>query len=133
MRWHYLVVGGEHHITKIKRPGNGKHFENRWISISKRGMISVKNGYAFDGATGVPDIYCAVKAAVFHDPIYQFAREIAEAWECSVWKVIKWADAVFYEVMKKHSKGYNIIPRIYYAGVWTFGYPFWKIKRAFKK
>lgn len=128
-RWHYLVVGTESHFTKLKIPGNGKRFENKWILISEDGLIFVKDGYAFDGATMVPDMYFAVKGAAFHDPFYQFAKEMSEVWECSVWAVIRFADKLFYEVMKKHSKGYNILPTVYYAGVSVFGYSWWRSKR----
>ena len=132
-RWKYTLPETIRHHTAEPIPGFQWAFHNKWLSIYPNGTIYVRRGYSFDGATGVPDFYAAVKGAKFHDPIYQFARDIAEHWECSVRDVIRWGDRVFFEVMNAHAKGYKIIPRIYYAGVRLLGYRYWRIARWLKR
>jgi hypothetical protein len=53
--------------------------------------------------------------------MYQFSKEIAEAWGVSVGVVIGLADAAFLEVMRRDKCP---VAGLYYAGVRIFGRPF---------
>jgi len=88
----------------------------------------VSKGYSWDGATGVPDFSWVINASMFHDAIYQFAEDIAREWGCSVWRVLRWGDEIFREVMERD--GAPVAGRrIYYAGVRVLGYPFHQLRR----
>lgn len=141
-RWRYRIEYPFSYQTKVKRPGNGKRFENDWLIITEDGLIILKQRlnpktgelepYMHDGATAVPDFYCSLKGAEVHDPIYQFAEEIAAVWECHVRQVLRFADKVFLERMRQHAGSWNIVPPIYFAGVTMLGYPFHNLAKLFK-
>jgi len=70
-----------------------------------------------------------------HAPDYQFAAEMAAAWGCSIWAVIRWANDLFDWTMEvcdtpKRQR------RLYAAGVRVLGHPFawagrqWRALRA---
>lgn len=113
-------------------------YRNEWLHIAatyagKRETITmtVSKAYAFDGCSVVPDFAGTVDAALIHDPIYQFVDDIAERFGWSVWRVLRFADALFDTVMK-HNRINVWLRRIYYAGVLVFGYPYNRIARGWR-
>lgn len=48
---------------------------NLFVGIALDGTLTMAQGYAWDGATGVPQIKSMVRAALFHDAGYQLIRE----------------------------------------------------------
>lgn len=133
--WKYTLVRDWTHFTCVKFPGNSKPFENEWFYIDPRnGEIIVRKGYSFDGATMVPDTYCAVEAAKAHDPLFQFAREIAELWNCKPRDVVRFANRVFCEIAHIYSKhNLKIQPKLLCLGVKIFGWPAWNVFRFFER
>ena len=106
-------------------PAPPKDFENKWLRIVLVGSIvaiATHKDYSWDGPTLVPDTYATVYASAFHDPIYQFASEIAAAWGWSEHQVLVWGDKVFRQAMM-HKKETKIRTFCYYWGVRIFGRP----------
>lgn len=48
---------------------------NEYIALSKNGVLVIKKGYAWDGATYFPDIIILIRISLVHDALYQFLRE----------------------------------------------------------
>lgn len=48
--------------------------EHLLFNLSQGGKLTIKPGYAWDGATGVPDIPQIMRAALVHDCLYQMIR-----------------------------------------------------------
>lgn len=47
----------------------------RYLEIDSAGHLLIKAGYAWDGATGFPDIKTIMKGSLVHDALYQLLRE----------------------------------------------------------
>lgn len=45
-----------------------------FICLSERGNLYINGGYAWDGATGFPDIPSIMRASLVHDALYQLMR-----------------------------------------------------------
>jgi hypothetical protein len=101
-------------------------FENKWLQIKAHpgGAVSVitRKDYSWDGPTLVRDTPATVWASGFHDPIYQFAKEIAAAWGWTEHQVLVWGDKVFRQAMM-YKKETKIRTFCYYWGVRMFGRP----------
>ena len=120
-------------------PDNGlprfpRTFENRWLRIEwkyKDGaktptlgiLITDRKGYAWDGATAVPD-KGAVEGSAVHDPIYQFAGEIAALWNWPISCVLELGDKCFLAVMEE---AHSPVAHLYYTGVRLIGNLFWHV------
>ena len=105
-------------------------FANKWLSIipadKSRGtaiFLVVALAYCCDGASCAPDLECVMDGTFVHDPVYQFAEEIAAAWGCGVAAVLRWGDALFSEVML-HRHTPKVIRVAYYVPVSLAGYPY---------
>ena len=59
-------------LTDIKPPDD---IEGRFYSISKDGMITAKENYAYDFATGAMDTDTIKRASLFHDIVCQAIAE----------------------------------------------------------
>ena len=110
-----------------------KEFINKWVSITPgiantSLVVKVFKGYAFDGCSCVPDIAGTVDAALLHDPIYQFADAIAEAWGWRVRDVLRMADYYFRLVMIYNNVSDKIV-WTYYTGVRLFGYTYNRVSK----
>ena len=101
-----------------------KQFQNDWLTIlpepiSGRGcLIIVREGYSWDGCSVVPDAPGTRRASCVHDALYQFSRQIADAWGWSVNQVLRWANKAFRWLMHKD---HCPVTGLYYAGVSIFG------------
>ena len=108
----------------ISSPG-ARPFQNEWLKIiplaEGRTLFRLFAGYSWDGCSVVPDAPGTKRASCLHDVMYQFSKEIAEAWGVSVGVVIGLADAAFLEVMRQDKCP---VAGLYYAGVRVFGRPF---------
>ena len=104
-------------------------FTNKWgeilpLSFSNQTQITMATGYAWDGATGVPDVggWKMALATIFHDFIYQFAKDIAAAWGWTVPEVLDFADDIFHEALQQND---SAVATLYWRGVQVVGKPFW--------
>ncbi len=125
--------------------------ETRWMATEPSedwgGYLMLPEGYSWDGCTYVPDFSRGatlsrvlhtlntegVPAALglcgpligsaYHDPIYQYARDISKAAGMSRRRVLRWGDDIFLRIMQLCAT-----PRLqrlsYYAGVRALGWVF---------
>ena len=127
--WKYTLPRDLYYRTSIEPPAE-IFFENEWVMIYKHAIV-LKKSYSWDGATCAHDYPWVVYPSCLHDAIYQFAEDIARAWGCSVWTVLKWGNHVFNEAMiregaPKHAR------RRYYGAVTVAGYAFHQVMRLVK-
>ena len=128
MRWKYELDADETvctHRIPVTTPARpvGWSFVNDWIRIDpihsqvSEMVLTVFSEYAWDGCSpklkvggcvvGVPDgkydeatgEFPAKRPSLFHDAMYQFCDDIAEAAGVDVRDVILWADNLFYDLM----------------------------------
>lgn len=53
----------------------GHHIVTEYIKLLPSGLLFIKKGYAWDGATFFPDIKSIMTASLIHDALYQLMRE----------------------------------------------------------
>lgn len=135
--WNYRITGTVCKFTfELPRKDiiipEGKCFQNEWMHLYRAGTVGgvtetvtleLTIGYAWDGASVVPDFVGIPESTAVHDPIYQFADAIAKAFGCSVSQVLRFADMLFNMAMD-YFKVKPIIRKTYYKGVSWFGYIF---------
>jgi len=46
-----------------------------YITLTPEGVLSIRQGYAWDGATGCPDWRSIMRGSLVHDALYQLIRE----------------------------------------------------------
>lgn len=129
--WKYKLEEAVWHSTPMIAPAP---FANEWLHIVplKAGStVVVQAGYAWDGATLVPDAKGTYFATALHDAVYQFCEDIAAAWRWTVRQVIKWADRIFKERMIQDGAS-RFVARLYYRGVRLFGYAYHQAARAWR-
>lgn len=69
----YQLADTEVHQTSI-RPGELK--ESEFISLHANGVLSIKRGYAWDGASGPTiDTKSSMRGSLIHDALYQLIRQ----------------------------------------------------------
>lgn len=52
------------------------HIETRWVSLSADGVLTIREGYAWDGPSGpTVDTPAFMRGALVHDALYQLIRE----------------------------------------------------------
>lgn len=71
-KYHYVTHAAVTFETKYtpKDAHNGE-----FLSIDKKGLLTIKKGYAWDGATGWPDSKNVMRGSLIHDALYQLMRE----------------------------------------------------------
>lgn len=130
----------EYNIVKYKTNLIGREYSNEWISINKRGLITItpiSTGYAWDGCSPKKDVLdlligtpdgktdkdtnkpITYYASLLHDCIYQFKDEI----DISRYE----ADQLFKLLLKNKNFFWS---NVYYRCVRLFGgfYGNWKCK-----
>lgn len=130
-QWKYILDAPVRHQTPLAVPFR---FKNDWLEIvAEEGCacLTVAKGYAWDGATLVPDAKGTYFATALHDAVYQFCEDIAAAWRWTVRQVIKWADRIFKERMIQDGAS-RFVARLYYRGVRLFGYAYHQAARAWR-
>ena len=48
--------------------------ETEYIQLDKNGLLTVRHGYCWDGATWFPDLKSIMRGSLFHDALYQLMR-----------------------------------------------------------
>lgn len=109
-----------------------------WYMLQPEGYLTVKRGYAWDGASVVPDgkplyilpakFYCetlpgdyvrtTTRGTCWHDCVYQHLEELAAHLSLNVSQVRKIADDNFRDIIKQDGFG---CPQLYWIGVRLFG------------
>ena len=51
------------------------NISTRFFALNEKGIMTIKAGYAWDGATGIPDRKSVMRGALVHDVLYQMIRE----------------------------------------------------------
>jgi hypothetical protein len=69
--WKYRLVERLERRTEITGRG---HYVAPHFSLSSNGTLTLCAGYAWDGATGVPDTPEIMEASAVHDALYQLMR-----------------------------------------------------------
>ena len=86
-----------------------------FICLYSDGRLVVKNGYAWDGATGVPDLKNIMKGSLAHDALYQLIRMGLIPEKCK-----KYADLTLMDICE--SDGVNpVLAYVVLKGVEAFG------------
>lgn len=96
---------------------------SRFFSLNEDGLLSIKAGYAWDGATGIPDSKTVIRGSLIHDVLYQMIREGHLDSEYR-----KIADEVLYHFCLLDGTNKPWAWMIY-RGVRLLGGPFTKIKK----
>ena len=78
-----------------------------------------------DGPSWAPHLRNAVAASAFHDPAYIERRAIAAAFGLDESAVRKWADCLFYRIMRGLGSRFPV-PQLYYGGI-RVGYPIFRL------
>ena len=101
----------------IELPFKIADFEHQYASL-KDGILSVKRGYAWDGASGpIINTQDTLVASLVHDVLYQAMRLNLIKSNSENKKI---ADKIFFEILKMH--GVNAIRRkVWYLAVRLFG------------
>lgn len=94
-----------------------------WSTEGKETITAcIAESYTWDGASVVPDSPKGVLPGTeVHDPVYQFAEQIAKAFGWTVKDVLSFGDKLFRAVMIKEGAN-DITVFVYYTGVCWFGY-----------
>ena len=71
-----------------------KDFWGDFIKLLDNGKLIIAKGYAWDGATGIPDTSSTFRAALVHDALYQLMR-LGVIPQCDKNKV----DKFFYDLL----------------------------------
>ena len=75
----FYSQGYDHQLrrpVKIKTAVTGFQGGNLFVGIAPDGTLTMAEGYAWDGATGVPvQLKTMVRAALYHDAGYQLLRD----------------------------------------------------------
>lgn len=104
-KYKYELTRLHNDYTGIKRETESK---GRYITLYDSGVISIKEGYRWDGASG-PTIDCeeSMRASLLHDALYQLMRVgfLSKQYR-------KEADLLFYQVLRED--GMNFFRALYY-------------------
>lgn len=102
----------------------GAEYTHEYFEITNKGILVIRKGYAWDGATSIPDLDCFMFASLIHDCLYQLIR--IGVLKKSVFK--KQADLLFkrliledegWKVESKTTK--KFISNFLYIGLLIFG------------
>jgi hypothetical protein len=99
----------------VRVPIKGYSVAADFLYLDPSGMLVIKRGYAWDGATGAPDFKVVMRGSLVHDALYQLMRlgKIPKTY-----KTI--ADRVF-KLICEEAGAYSITAEIYWRGVDIFG------------
>ena len=128
-QWKYILDAPVRHLTPLAVPFR---FKNDWLEIvAEEGCacLTVAKGYAWDGATLVPDAKGTFFATALHDAVYQWSEDIAAEWGWSLRDVIRWADKIFKERMIQDGAS-SFVVCLYYRGVRMLGYAYHQMAKA---
>jgi hypothetical protein len=134
MAWKYVL--DEPLTQSVTAPAWVGGVRSRWLDVRRipddpRAVeLVVRDGYAWDGCTAVPDVRGTVYASCLHDALYQFAEALAAMWGVTVRDVLKWADAVFLARMRADDCP---VAGLYGWGVRRAGYAFHVLARWFRR
>lgn len=115
-----FIEGFEYQLVKdfsIQLPITlDKDIEEQFCTISKDGLLIVKEGFAWDGPSG-PTINTANSqiAAIVHDALYRMIRHKTLPYD---YKAI--ADKIFYDLLIEHGM-FPLRAWVWYIGVVLFG------------
>lgn len=104
-RWKYRLFETEAYATDIKPAA---HISTEFIDMTVTGIVTVKAGYVWDGASGPTfDTKNTFTASLIHDALYQLMREglLDRKWR-------KRADKILYEILRSR-------------GMWKFRAKLW--------
>lgn len=59
----------------INIPIKNVHINTSYIQLVENGDLTIKHGYAWDGATGAIDTNTIIRASLVHDALYQLMRD----------------------------------------------------------
>lgn len=92
---------------------------NRFIKLDRKGLLSIREDYSWDGASGVTlDDSTNMRPSLVHDALYQLLRDgLLDAKYRGV------ADRIFYNLLKKDGMSPERA-MIYFQGVSQFGKPY---------
>jgi len=67
----------EDEVTQISiKPKESITSSDGWITLSKKGVLKIKKGYAWDGASGPAiDTKSFIRGSLIHDALYQLLRQ----------------------------------------------------------
>lgn len=69
----FKLIGGTQAQTSL-RPVKGLAVNN-WVYLNEDGLVTINDGYAWDGASGAIDTKSIMRASLVHDALYQMIRE----------------------------------------------------------
>lgn len=102
----------------------GIYYAHKYFMITPQGSLTIRTGYAWDGATSIPDLDCFMLASLIHDCLYQLIR--IGVLKKEVFK--KQADLLFKKIViedsnwKSESKAAKkAIANFLYVGLLIFG------------
>ena len=96
-----------------------KNIDTEYISINVSGKLTIKKGYAWDGASGPTiDTKNSMRGALVHDALYQLMREklISRSYRI-------YADKEFYQMIREDGMSW-LRAKIWYRSVRVAAYPF---------
>lgn len=63
-----------HQPITMTIPITGFSIKHEYFSLSTKGLLTINKGYAWDGATGFPDLKTIIRGSLVHDCLYQMIR-----------------------------------------------------------
>lgn len=91
--------------------------DNQFIALDKRGQLTVKSGYAWDGPSGpLKDTEHNLRASLVHDAFYQLIRKK----KLTITKDRDKADKLFQKMCRQDGVP-SLLARIYYEVLKKFG------------
>ncbi len=60
----------------------GWEYENDWVKLTREGLLTLKKGYAWNGANCFPDLESIIKPSAVHDALYQLGRLKVLPYQC---------------------------------------------------
>ena len=69
--WRYILLDDVFVQTTL-RPLHD--IKTKWYCLDTTGLLVISDRYAWDGATGFPDIPSVMRGALVHDALYQMIR-----------------------------------------------------------
>ena len=111
----YISQGNHHYLTDIK----GQEAVTEFISISRSGVLYVREGFKWDGSSVVIDSPQCMRASMNHDSLYWLLRG---GYIKYTWGTRRKADLAYYRIMRED--GMNWFTADYrYMGLRLFGAP----------
>lgn len=109
-------LAADYSIQTNIRPA--KDIITTFVKLNKAGVLTTLEGYAWDGASGIPDTNYNLRASLFHDALYQLMR----LKHLDTEKERDNADLLFKEICIKDGVS-SVLANWYYIGLREFGEP----------